>query len=507
MNYPIWYRPGMSGGLLIALIAIIHVFISHFAVGGGLYLVLAEHKGLREHSPGILAFTRAHARFFLLMTLVAGAVTGVAIWFVISLVQPAATSLLIHVFVFGWATEWVFFLVEIVAISIYYYQFDRMDRRSHLAIGWIYFGAAWLSLFLINGIIDFMLDPGGWVATGSFWSGFFNPLFWPSLAFRTGTAALLAGVYAFLTAAFLADPDTRRVMARYTGRWVLFAYAGSLAAGVWYFLRLPVQARALVAGGSPTIHRALQAGFWALIGLALLALVLTWVRPARVSRPAALLVMASALVFMGAFEWVREAARRPYVINGVMYSNGVLQADQARLDQDGYLASARWAGVHSVDPGDPLAAGRELFIQQCYPCHTLHGFGNDLATRTRTMGYPAMLAYLKTIHEKRYFMPPFIGREDEARALAAFIVKGIHGKDLPVEAGPGDPGRALFETNCTACHDEALVRARITGWSRARLRTALDRLSALDPGMTDFAGTPADKDMLADYLVPAGGGR
>ena len=44
MNYPVWYLPSLGGGFLIALIAITHVFISHFAVGGGLYLVLAERK-------------------------------------------------------------------------------------------------------------------------------------------------------------------------------------------------------------------------------------------------------------------------------------------------------------------------------------------------------------------------------------------------------------------------------------------------------------------------------
>jgi len=104
MNYPVWYIPSIGGGSLIALIAIIHVFISHFAVGGGLYLVFAERKGLKEHSEGILAFTRTHARFFLLVSMVMGGITGVGIWFIISLVNPTATSLLIHNFVFAWST-------------------------------------------------------------------------------------------------------------------------------------------------------------------------------------------------------------------------------------------------------------------------------------------------------------------------------------------------------------------------------------------------------------------
>jgi hypothetical protein len=122
MNYPVWYLSEIGGGLLIALIAIFHVFVSHFAVGGGLYLIYAEKKGLREHSDPILAFTKRHARFFLLLTLVFGSITGVGIWFIIGLVNPAATSLLIHIFVFGWAAEWVFFLVGIIAILVAAYR-------------------------------------------------------------------------------------------------------------------------------------------------------------------------------------------------------------------------------------------------------------------------------------------------------------------------------------------------------------------------------------------------
>ena len=46
MNYPVWDIP--ASGLLIAVIAILHVFVSHFAVGGGLFLVLVERKARRD---------------------------------------------------------------------------------------------------------------------------------------------------------------------------------------------------------------------------------------------------------------------------------------------------------------------------------------------------------------------------------------------------------------------------------------------------------------------------
>jgi hypothetical protein len=47
MNYPIW-DVSFGAGLLIALVAGIHVFVSHFAVGGGLFLVLTERKAIKR---------------------------------------------------------------------------------------------------------------------------------------------------------------------------------------------------------------------------------------------------------------------------------------------------------------------------------------------------------------------------------------------------------------------------------------------------------------------------
>ncbi|MEZ5072216.1 MAG: hypothetical protein R2751_14960 [Bacteroidales bacterium] len=86
-----------------------------------------------------MEYTRRHTWFFLLLTMIFGGISGVGIWFIIALVNPAATSSLIHTFVFGWAIEWVFFIEEIVALLIYHYRFGKMDERSHRILGWLYF--------------------------------------------------------------------------------------------------------------------------------------------------------------------------------------------------------------------------------------------------------------------------------------------------------------------------------------------------------------------------------
>ncbi|MFZ4441412.1 MAG: cytochrome ubiquinol oxidase subunit I, partial [Syntrophales bacterium] len=234
MNYPIWHLPQIGGGLVIAIIAILHVVISHLAVGGGLFLVLTERKARITGDQALLDYVKRHTNFFVLLTMVFGGVSGVGIWFIIALVHPAATSVLIHNFVFGWAIEWVFFIGEIVALLIYYHRFDKMDPKDHMILGWLYFVFAWLSLFVINGILGFMLTPGKWLVGGGFWNGFFNPSFLPGLIFRTCISLLFAGVFGLVTAAFSKDEALQKRVFRYCAKWMYLPIIALLLSGFYY---------------------------------------------------------------------------------------------------------------------------------------------------------------------------------------------------------------------------------------------------------------------------------
>lgn len=410
MNYPVWYLPSVGGGMLIASIAVLHVFISHFAVGGGLWLVLLETYAWRRQDKPLYRFTHDFARFFVFVTLVLGALTGVGIWFVISLVQPAGTSALIHRFVFIWAAEWVLFLVEIVAITVYLHSFDRLSARIHLIVGRIYCAASWLSLFVINGIITFMLTPGATPASTGLAASFFNPTFWPSLLLRTCLAGLLSGLFVMAAAAFLADRNLASRLNRISGCGSLLALCGVLPAGFWYVHSLPAPVRSLVAGASPTIVRTLTAGRWAALCLLIGLLLAAW-RPARIGKPAALAGLAVGLVLMGSFEWTREAARRPYVLHGSMYSNGQkVERDTARP----FLADTPWSRS--------TPAGQQLFKFQCYACHTIGGVNNDIIKRISGMDKATLAAYISQLHAIRPFMPPFMGSPEERQALADYLV-------------------------------------------------------------------------------------
>jgi mono/diheme cytochrome c family protein/cytochrome bd-type quinol oxidase subunit 1 len=440
MNYPQWQLPG--AGLLIAGVAILHVFISHFAVGGGLYLVVAETRARREGDAAMLAFLQGLSRFFILLTLVLGALTGVGIWFTIALVNPQAVSALVTSFVWGWAIEWTFFLTEIAAAMVYYYGWDRLTPRSHLAVGWIYFATAWLSLAVINGILSFMLTSGEWVRTRGFWDGILNPTYLPALLLRTLVATGLAGLYVVFAAAFVGDGGLRaRIARRAALGWVLpaalvaplallWTLGASAAAGVPVGEILGAKVPGLTAavtasfgpaaGGQPVARQALRG---ALVGGALLAaatLAVALVRGRRYARIEAGALLALGIVVLGCGEWTREALRKPWVIDRYLLVNGIrLPAPPkaprppngppdafaiAALSQKGVLTTTPWAKVPAAwQPEAPsfvarpaaeraalaAAAGQELFRIECSVCHTQTGY---LAIRPLVKGLsPAAL--------------------------------------------------------------------------------------------------------------------
>ena len=449
MNYPIWELPAIGGGTLIAIIAVIHAFIAHLAVGGGLFLVLTEIKARRNNDQPLLDYVKSHTLFFLLLTMVFGAMTGVGIWFIISLVQPAATSALIHNFVFAWATEWVFFIAEIIALLIYHYRFDKMNPQDHIKIGWLYFIFAWLSLFVINGILGFMLTPGSWAETQNFWHGFFNPSFWPALFFRTGIALSIAGMFGLLTATFRMDANLRKRLYKLNTKWLLFPFILIAITAIWYLAIIPADAEANILRYNPAVKPyytiwAVATALIFLIGIAFLVRFPVWLQ-----RITVFVLILTGLGWMGGFEYTREIARKPYVIYGEMYSNSINPKNLPEINEKGFLHTAKWSDHTEVTEENFLAAGKELTHMQCFACHTKGG-NNDLISRTAHLTERGMEAKITGLGKFSTYMPPFAGTQREKEATAAYIVRELHNADKPepytaqvnpqpVEVPPFDP--------------------------------------------------------------------
>ncbi len=373
MDYPVW-DVAIGGGMLMAWVAVTHVIVSHFAVGGGLLIAVAETLSVRRGDRELRELARRSSLVLILFSTVFGAVSGVGIWVVAGLISPAAISALIHNYVWAWAIEWVFFILEIVAALVYYATWDRISKGAHLMVGWLYFVGAYGSLVVINGIVTFMLTPGRWLETRGFWDGFFNPTNWPSVVLRTGIALMMAAVF-MVFAALKASPEARPRLLRFLGWWLvagtLLAYAGYR----WWEAALPDGTRRLFLGTAPLLEQLAATRsltLWAMALTLILAVVFLVGIPRLMRVVPAILVAAAAFTAFAGYERVREGARKPFLIHDYMFTNGLLVERIGEIDREGLLAASGWATLAAGE--DPVSVGRQVFRVECSPCHTLDGY-------------------------------------------------------------------------------------------------------------------------------------
>ena len=373
MDYPIW-DVTIGGGMLMALVAIPHVIVSHFAIGGGLLIAVTETLAVKRGDWEMRELARRSSLVLILVSTVFGAISGVGIWVVAGLISPGAISALIHTYVWGWAIEWVFFILEIVAALVYYTTWDKISKGAHVLVGWLYFVGAYLSLVIINGIITFMLTPGRWLDTHAFWDGFFNPTYFPALLLRTGICAMMATAF-LVFAAQKADPGAKPRLIRYLGWWMVAGALISYAGYRWWEAALPDTVLGLFRGDSPvlpTLAATRSLTLWALTAALVLAAVVLVARPRYGRAVAAIAVMVAAFLFFGSYERLREGVRKPFLIHSHLFSNGLLVSDIERINEEGMVAHSGWVAA-SVDDGLE-AVGRQIFKAQCAICHTLDGY-------------------------------------------------------------------------------------------------------------------------------------
>jgi hypothetical protein len=417
MDYPLFLVPYIGGSWLIGANAILHVIIAHFAIGGGILLVAAEWRAARRRDAIGLAFARRLSLLLVLVSTVVGALTGVGIWFTIGLVQPAATALLIRTFVWAWAIEWVCFIVEIAAALLYVATWDTVSRRTHLAIGAVYAVAAYGSLVVINGIVSFMLTPGRWLETRAVWDGFLNPTYGPSLLLRTGVALALAASVGLLAAARTGSPAERGALVRWLAGWGVGGAVLSLGGLLGWQARVPAEAGALFLPADGLLRATAVAAVAALALFGVLMLTALAI-PRAAGLGLGVLALLLAGTHLGAYERVREGARKPFVIAGVMYSNGVRVEEVDRLNRDGLLSKSRWAGLDHR----PVSVGEQVFRAQCRVCHSLDGY---LAIRPLVAGQDAegLVGLLEALRGGRPGMPPVVGTAEELQHLGAYLAR------------------------------------------------------------------------------------
>lgn len=500
MNYPFW-DVGIGYGWLMAIISVLHVFVSHFAIGGGLYLVLTERLARKANDTARLLYLEKLSKFFVLVTLVFGALSGVGIWFIIGLLNPAATELLIHNFVWGWAIEWTFFVIEIASAILYYYGWKTMSAKNHMILGWIYFVAAWLSLVVINGILAFMLTPGDWLTTGEMWDGFFNATYWPSLFFRTGVCILLAGLYTLLVASRLTNDASKQKLIRYNATWGVVGLAVMAPTFYWYWKAIPADLIATAMQTMATPIRAVETSYW-LAGILAAILIVFGIFLTRFYHLAvAILAMLIGLFWFGEFEWFRESIRKPWVVSGYMYAHGLEVAHASDYQADGLLPHMAYRTGND---------GLDLFNRACRTCHTIDGYKPMAPIFNGTD--PAFIAsVVRGTDLLKGNMPSWMGTTEESEKLGLYIHSQIDQRPMSEQYRLADVelGRRVFDSRCGICHQfggPSDKTASLTGLSVDDYNNLLDMAADLGEGMPPFTADSTDRAALIQFFQTIGKG-
>ena len=444
MHYPWWYVQDLTAPMLIAAISVVHVLVSHYAVGGGLFLAVEVGHAYRTQNKAYLEYLHRHAAFFTLLTVVFGAITGVGIWWTIGLASPLATEWLIRIFVFGWATEWVFFVIELAAAFLFYYYWGRLTAKTHATLGWIYALAAWISLVLITGITAFMLNPGDWLIDHSFWSAFFNPEFLPQTIARTGGALLLSSLYVYLHASLIIkDAKLRDMIGTRSSRPAFLGAIMITLGGLGWYYFLPDSAKAALAAAA--VLNMLVVLIFALTVVVFFLLYLgPYKNPGWLSPGFAIALFLFGLAAFSTGEFIREAVRKPYVSYNVVLGNQILPEEVPELQKIGYLECGVWtrefvkerypdllphgyveisrSTLDAMPHAKRVVLGEVLFHYHCNDCHAVNqgysAVGPLLIGKPRAL----VLSTVKDLHKAHFFMPPWCGTPEEAELMTDYLM-------------------------------------------------------------------------------------
>ena len=264
-------------------------------------------------------------------------------------------------------------------------------------------------------------------------------------------------MFGLVTATAITDGETREDMVRFCAQWVCLPFVLMLIGLIWYANILPEELRNAMQRRTADIRPFIRSFLDSAPLLFLAGMFLFMRMPQKAYRPYVIMVLLLGFAVAGSFEWIRETARRPWLVYGYMYSNGITVADGQKMNEQGVFATSGWARLRALGPkasdarlpgqtaparevqaeAGPAAApalagltpeergrfGRFLFTQQCSSCHGLGAPMLDIVPRVKgrgEMGVSALLAAQGVISP---YMPPFFGTEEERLLLARWLAE------------------------------------------------------------------------------------
>jgi mono/diheme cytochrome c family protein len=219
------------------------------------------------------------------------------------------------------------------------------------------------------------------------------------------------------------------------------------------------------------------------------------------SKPVVALLVFFAFSLMASGEYLREFVRKPWVINGYIYANGLRVSDVAQYQRAGFTHEAKFT---STDDLSSTEYGHDLFVSQCGSCHTVDGYR---AMRKRVVGWDPAFAkeMLAHIHMLRGTMPQFAGNEQDRAALGNYLASLNPPPNYVNVSDRTAAGKQSFDNRCGHCHtidgNFRPLKAAFAGGGPDQVQAILPALDAMSPNMPPFTGTPEEAQLLSEYIA------
>jgi len=434
--YPTWFEPVISSGWVVGIIATIHVLASHTSVGAALFFAYLATIAYRQNRPELLDYIKKYGLFLLVFSYVIGSITGPGIWFSTTVASPRGISALIHSFVWKWATEWVFFVIEVVGVYLLVYLAGKVDQRTHLRISVLFATVSYATMLSIVGILSFMMGPGmdTWFETGGFLNGFYGANTFAHLALRTTFMFTMTAVVGGIVAASIKDPVFKRnIVHRLAILGIVSSLLGTLALQ-WYLTTVPEQAHLVMQNRLPEYF---EPAMLSVLIATTVYFLFTYLTP-RLLTSALAGAMAVLILVFGLWpeETARESIRKPFIAGQYVYSNQVIardvegmniQSEIPLIEEKGFLKTLPFLpdNLRQVTPDNVHEVGHVLAVTTCSNCHSLTETG--MRPLQNYSGGNTDVAAIKTYLQSALstgntlYMPKIPLKDDEAEALAVYI--------------------------------------------------------------------------------------
>lgn len=438
--YPLFYFPQIGSAWLMGITGTIHILASHTSVGAAILFAFLAHKAYKENRSDLYDYMKKYGMFLLIFSYVLGSISGPGIWYTATAASPRGISALIHNFVWVWATEWVFFVYEVIGVFALVYFIDKIDRKSHLILTYTFALASLGTLFLIIGIISFMMWPGNeaFYMTGSASDAFFGINTFPHMFLRIGFMIMMSGVIGLIISSALKDKELSSELTRKMGVVSLIGGFLTMVFFAWYLLTLPESADTLLDIYLPDILTS-RIGLIAAFAIYFLVAIFA---PRLIKQPVAIaMLFVIAIVGLWPGEKLRESLRKPYVAGRYIYSNQIIARDvpgkgiKSEVDivaQHGLLKVNPWIPdrLRTITPENKLEAGELLTKLACSNCHGLEKDAKFRPLMEKLAGQDAesIKAFLKGVLAEGAdpYMPKIALPDEEFDAMAAWIATQNH---------------------------------------------------------------------------------